>query len=292
MRKTGRVSVSLAAVVLLLLFCPRRTVNGEQATLHVGAAAVSITPFGHNPEWDGPITASGVWGEEFTDSNHNGRWEEGEAFRDDERNTALDPHSRGKYDGIYLAGFGNDRMATSKHDDLWARAVVLESGSTRLAIVAVDLIGYYSHARYYGGDEVRKLLDPALHIEEVLITSTHNHEGPDTIGLWGANQVSDGKFPLYLRFVDREIAKAVTQAARALAPVRMKIGSTNAQLSPQLMGMQTRTDGRPPRFFDQELRVMQFVGTEGARKGKSVATLINWNTHPESLEDELSLIHI
>src|SRR5258708_4367311 len=92
--------------------------------LKVGVAAVPITPFGPNADWDGTITESGVWGEKFTDLNHNGRWDPGEPFADDPGNDALDPSSKGKYDGIYLAGFGNNRPATGKHDDLWARALV------------------------------------------------------------------------------------------------------------------------------------------------------------------------
>ena len=290
MKGRGAVLLSVTVHLLLCLLRACRPISGDHQTLHAASAAVTITPFGQNPEWDGPITASGVWGEKFEDKNNNGRWDIGEPFTDDDGNTALDAHSRGKYDGIHLAGFGHNRMATGKHDDLWARALVLDSASTRFAIVSVDLIGYYSHAGYYGADEVRKLLNPALGIQDVLITSTHNHEGPDTIGLWGANEVTDGKFPLYLRFVDREIAKAITQAAQSLAAVRMKIGTTNPHLSPTLTGMQTRTGGRPPEFFDEELRAMQFVGTEGAQKERTVATLINWNTHPESMESENTIL--
>jgi neutral/alkaline ceramidase-like enzyme len=285
MIRKSAVGLSFAALVACL-FSACHSGSPEHAALRVGVAAVTITPFGQNTDWDGPITRSGVWGERFVDKNENGRWDVGEPFTDDDSNTALDAHSRGKYDGIYLAGFGHNRVATGKHDDLWACALVLESGSTRIAIVSVDLIGYYTHAGYYGAEEVRKLLNPTLRIQDVLIASTHNHEGPDTIGLWGANEVSDGKFPLYLRFVDRQIAKAITRAAQSLTAVRMRLGATNPQLSPTLARMQTRSAGRPPEFFDEELRVMQFVGTEGTQKDKTVATLVNWNTHPESMESE------
>src|SRR5262249_14279180 len=75
----------------------------------VGVAAVKLTPCGPNPDYDGPISASGVWGETFTDRNANGRWDAGEPFIDDPANTALDPKSLHKYDGIFMAGFGNDR---------------------------------------------------------------------------------------------------------------------------------------------------------------------------------------
>src|SRR5438105_11268716 len=122
----------------------------SKAELKVGVAAVALTPFGPNPDWDGTITASGVWGERFTDTNQNGQWDPGEPFEDDEGNTQLDPSSKGKYDGIYLAGFGNKRLATAKHDDYWARTLVLEDGPTRIAVVAVDFIGYYSAGSFYG----------------------------------------------------------------------------------------------------------------------------------------------
>jgi hypothetical protein len=35
---------------------------------------------------------------------------------------------------------------------------------------------------------------------------------------------------------------------------------------------------------------MQFVGTSGATKGKTLATLINWNTHPESMENKNTVL--
>ncbi len=286
-------SVGRLPLILSVWFGLTLTLQAGAGQLKAGAAAVPITPFGPNPVWHGPITASGVWGERFADTNHNGRWDAGEPFTDDEGNSVLDAHSRGKYEGIYLAGFGGvgeNRLATGKHDDLWARALVLAAGGTRIAIVSLDLIGYYQRAGYYGVDEARKLLDPSLGIQEILVASTHNHEGPDTVGIWGGMEDSDGKFPLYLQFIDRAIAKAITQAARSLVPVRMKLGTTNPKLSSSIEKMQTRTDGRPPQFFDEELRVMQFFGSAGASKDRTVATLINWSTHPESLEDENTLL--
>ncbi|MBL8169822.1 MAG: neutral/alkaline non-lysosomal ceramidase N-terminal domain-containing protein [Acidobacteria bacterium] len=254
--------------------------------LKVGAAAVVVTPFGAHPEWDGQITATGVWGEKFDDQNGNGKWDGGEPFEDDPGNTELDRSSKNKYDGIYLAGFGDKRLATGKHDDLWARTIVLEYGATRIAIVAIDFIGYYSEASYYGLNHIQKQLDPKLGVQEILLASTHSHEGPDTIGPWGDGPLKDGKYPKYLRFLDKQIAKSITQAASSLQPARIKLGQTNPQLSPSLVGMQTRTSGRPPKFFDEELRVMQFVG----KTNQTIATLINWNTHPESMEDKNTLL--
>lgn len=261
-----------------------------RAELKVGVAAVPVTPFGQNQAWDGTVKASGVWGETFTDQNGNGVWDSGEPFVDDPGNTELDASSKNRYDGIYLAGFGQKRLATGKHDDLWARTIVLEYGTTKLAIVAIDFIGYYSEAKYYGLNHVRKYLDPKLGINDILIASTHNHEGPDTIGPWGHGALNDGKYPKYLRFLDKQIADSIQQAATKLEVARIKLGQTDPQKSPSLVGLQTRTSGRPPHFFDEELRVMQFVGTRGASKDKAIATLVNWNTHPESMEDKNTVL--
>ena len=262
----------------------------EKRGLKIGVAALPITPFGQNRDWDGTITESGVWGERFTDTNHNGRWDTGEPFEDDPGNDLVDSSSKGKYDGIFLAGFGNNRLATGKHDDLWARAIVLEYETTKIAIVSIDVIGYYSKANYYGVGEIKKLVDPKLGVTEILVASTHDHEAPDTIGAWGPNVLSDGKYPKYLRFIDRQIAKAINKAAASTVRTVMKLGSTDPLVSPSIAGMQTRTRGRPPDFFDQELRVMQFFDGSGTTLDRVIATIINWNTHPESMESGNTLI--
>jgi hypothetical protein len=282
-----------AALCLLASIGPdaaTRPKAAPKAEFKSGAAAVAVTPFGQNPDWDGTVTATGVWGEKFDDKNGNGKWDSEESFEDDPGNTKLDANSKNKYDGIYLAGFGNKRLATGKHDNLWARTIVLEYGATRIAIVSVDFLGYYSEGPYFGINHVQKQLDPKLRIQEILVASTHSHEGPDTIGPWGDGAMKDGKYPKYLRFVDKQIAKSIALAAANLQPARVKFGQTDPAKSPSLPGMQTRTGGRPPHFFDEELRVMQFVGSSGAAKNKTIATLINWNTHPESMEDKNTLL--
>ena len=48
-----------------------------------------------------------------------------------------------KDEPVYLAGFGKDRKATGVHDPIVARAVVLQHGKTKIAIVSVDVIGLF-----------------------------------------------------------------------------------------------------------------------------------------------------
>jgi len=45
---------------------------------------------------------------------------------------------------VFLAGFGNDRRAQTIHDDLYARALAIQTEQTMLVLVALDLIGFFS----------------------------------------------------------------------------------------------------------------------------------------------------
>src|SRR4051812_28403512 len=44
---------------------------------------------------------------------------------------------------VYMAGFGKDRVAAKVHDPLMARAVVLKHDGKKVALVAVDLVGFF-----------------------------------------------------------------------------------------------------------------------------------------------------
>lgn len=278
----------LTAVVLVFLQvasgCSDTEVRETGTTpLSVGAAAVAITPCGANADWDGSITATGVWGEIYDDANGNGRFDVGESFEDHPGNTAIDPASASKYDGIYLAGFGADRVAKGCHDDLWARVLVVDDGETRIAFVSVDLIGELKYGSYYGFAHAEAMLDEGHGVDHFIYSSTHNHEGPDALGLWGTETTNDGKFPMYLTFVDRQVARAIGEALGSMEDVaRVRVAATDPSRSGELVGLQVRTGCRPPFVFDDELRAMIFE----ADGGGAIATLVNWSTHPESLESE------
>ena len=60
-------------------------------------------------------------------------------------------------DPVFMAGFGNDRQANAYHDRLWARGVVLDRDGQRVAIVTLDLIGYFKNEV----DTIRGLVSPS-----------------------------------------------------------------------------------------------------------------------------------
>ena len=101
-------------------------------------------------------------------------------------------------DPIYIAGFGNDRQATGYHDRLWARGVVVAGPGGRVAIVAIDVVGYSVNET----ETIRAMVSAESGIDYAVISSTHVHEGPDTQGLWGPSAVVSGIDFGYLDFLN------------------------------------------------------------------------------------------
>jgi len=168
---------------------------------------------------------------------------------------------------VYIAGFGKNRIAKKVHDPLMARAVVLDDGQCKIALVSVDLVGLF----YPVVERIRQRV-PA--IEHVVVSSTHNHEGPDTLGLWGPSFFQSGVDPAHLKLVEDRVVAAVTAAAQQLAPAEALIGTVSA---PELLH-----DNREPLLKHDELVALLFRD----RSGKNVGVVVQWNCHPETLDDK------
>jgi hypothetical protein len=173
---------------------------------------------------------------------------------------------------VYLAGFGANRKATGVHDPLLARAVVLAHGKEKIALVSVDLIGLF-HAN------VARARQALPGFRYILVSSTHNHEGPDTLGLWGASHLQSGVDPAYLALVEKRIVTAVRQADGRKKPVKAHIGTLKA---PELL-----RDSRLPIVKHDELVVLRF---SDAKTGKNSGLVVQWNCHPETLSSRNTLV--
>jgi hypothetical protein len=175
---------------------------------------------------------------------------------------------------VYMAGFGHDRKATGVHDELWARAVAVSDGTQKLAIVSVDLIGVF-HADVV---KARERLQQVVPGAALIVSSTHNHDGPDTMGLWGAGRFSSGVDARYLERVRGAIVDTAAEALGRLRPGRLVIGKTQ---TPGLI-----EDGRLPRVIDDTLLAMQVIAEDGSTLG----TIVSWGSHPEALGSRNTLV--
>ncbi|HEX9186699.1 MAG TPA: hypothetical protein VGB87_06500 [Vicinamibacteria bacterium] len=175
---------------------------------------------------------------------------------------------------VYLAGFANDRRATGVHDDLWARAVAVSDGRQTVAIVAVDLIGIFHATVLKAREELQQRVPGAV----LVVASTHNHQGPDTMGLWGKGRFSSGVDVAYLERVRKAIVETAADALGRLKPARLVLGRTR---TPGLV-----EDGRLPTVIDDTLVAMLAIGEDGATLG----TVVAWSSHPEALGSGNTLV--
>ncbi len=107
-------------------------------------------------------------------------------------------------------GFGLN-MAEKSHDSLHARALVLDDGATRIAMVVVDNLGVAQQVV----DEAKQLAARRCEIpaERILISSTHTHSAP-------ASNVIDGpkEAVAYRKILVDGIAAAIVRADANLRP--------------------------------------------------------------------------
>lgn len=166
---------------------------------------------------------------------------------------------------VYIAGYGMNRKAQGVHDPIMARAAVLQDGQERIALVSVDLIGLQLPTV----QRIREKLDG---FKYVMVASTHNHEGPDVIGIWGRSPFHRGVDDAYLDQVVAGVVEAVNKAAEAPVAVKAAYGTAEDET---LLG-----DSRKPYSKDGVLRAVQL---NDASTGKPAGLIVQWNCHPESL---------
>jgi len=166
---------------------------------------------------------------------------------------------------VYLAGFGQNRRATTIHDDLYARALAIQAEGVTLVLVALDLIGFFHHDVQ---DVITNVNRPDA---QIIIASTHTHHGPDTMGLWGPNDKTCGVDETYMTAIKQKIVDVIHASLSTLKPAAVKWTSVHV---PGLV-----KNARNPEILDTELTLLQFVGNDNS----PLVTLFNYPCHPEVL---------
>jgi hypothetical protein len=164
---------------------------------------------------------------------------------------------------VWMAGYGPGRQAEKVHDPLMVRALVLSDGKQKIAIACADLVGL----QYPTVQQIRAQLKG---IDYVLVSSTHNHEAPDVIGIWGRSFAQRGVDDDYIKLVVDQTVAAIRTAEKQLAKASAGYGTAEDE---SLLG-----DSRKPDVRDGVLRVLKF--TSGT---KTAGLLVQWNCHPECL---------
>ena len=194
------------------------------------------------------------------------------------------------FDGLWVAGFGLNRPAVGVHDHAWARTVALQQGATLVTVTSVDAVGLFYDDVLRIRSRARELLverEVDADLDLAVVTATHSHEVPDTLGLWTGDVDPDvpipqetGVNPRYIEHLRERAALSIVEAIEALQPANMRVGRTNTGIEGFLR------DSRQPRIFNDEMGVIRFTDVAG----ETIATLVNWGNHPETLGGDNNLL--
>lgn len=200
---------------------------------------------------------------------------------------------------LYLGGYGEARKANPDQiwDNLWARTLVLKVDEKEIAFVGVDSVGLL----YNDCQEIKQLVRDRLtkeniSLDHIIISSSHTHHAPDTMGLWGPQPSMDGPLeivsllgrllwselggpsplesginPYYQDYIVDQTAQSIVKAAREMRPVgdiRFGEEKTSGLIR----------DTRKPVSMDENIYVMHVVDNEN----ETISTLVKWACHPET----------
>jgi len=231
-------------------------ISNRPGRLNAGFSAVSITP--EVPD-------------RWIDKNNDAKYDPADG------DTYTDRNGNGKFDAVWIAGFGNKRAANGIHDDIWARTMIIDDGKTRLAIVILDAIGFMHDDIV----DVRKMIRDDLGITYTIIASTHTHEGTDLLGMWGRSYFRNGVDGEYMKYVKNRIIESIHIAVENICPVRLEISEDMTGAIPLVK------DTREPEVFDSGLRIIRAADKN---KDQTMGSLIAWGNHPETLWSDNLLI--
>ncbi len=172
--------------------------------------------------------------------------------------------------GGWMTGFAA-RVAPSAgtHDPLMARAVLLDDGQQRVAIVSCDLLGWAPDA----ARSMRRRIGeggaaPAGH---VLISCTHTHSGPASMPLRGVMGYLD---EAWLAAAQTRIVDLVGGLASRLVRAKLSWATTTANG----VGYNRQDQAHPT---DEQVVAIGIDALEPAMGGgcRTIATLVNYATH-------------
>ncbi len=120
-------------------------------------------------------------------------------------------------------GIGPGVPSKSKQGDLTARALVMRSGDTTVAMLMIDALGFPSVL----GDRIRKSV-PTIAPENILIGATHTHSAPDCYAFPDGRGGHTGDLA-YMDRVCKLAAEAINEALMQLKPVTVKVATGEAE---------------------------------------------------------------
>jgi neutral ceramidase len=168
-------------------------------------------------------------------------------------------------------GYGarKDLLSQGTLDPLMAKAIVIEAGDERLALVGLDMGRAPTIAMMA---EIRATIRAEAKVEHVMIVASHTHHGP-VLELTDRDGFGKGKFDAaigYLKTLPEMLSSVIVEAAGKLQPGRIGVTTADVPFN------RNRHSKRKPPARDSQLAVIRFDDLAG----KPIAVLVNFAGHP------------
>lgn len=181
---------------------------------------------------------------------------------------------------MYMGGFDFNRRSTGVLHPIYVRAFFITNGIKQIFIVSCDLIGLFYEFISEVKEELKRDVED---IENVIICSTHNHQGPDTMGYWGRALLNipilSGQDRDYLITVKDAIKSAIRMAREDAEEVILYSGYAYA---PSYLTENVRKYG----YKDDRISFIKCIKRDGGTKG----FVVNFGCHPEGLWAQNTMI--
>lgn len=178
------------------------------------------------------------------------------------------------YVGINQSGFGSrTKGSVGIHDDLYAKAVVLDDGSTKVGIVGCDLLNLDESSVTAIRKRVQELT--GIDGENVFVSTSHTHSGPLTSPLRGFGELDRE----WVSVLEKKIAGAVVMADSNLQDAQMGAGKGHAEINVnrrEKRDDQTVLGLNPGGAIDYEVGVIRIDDANG----NPICIIINYACHP------------
>ena len=122
-----------------------------------------------------------------------------------------------------MAGYYYVRLNEGTHDDLHAKAIVIEGNGGKVALVALDLVGIPRNFVEEARLQIEK--ETGIPGNRVMISATHSHTGPEMGGrLKGVDASTEELAQGYYKTLPGKIAESVRLANSGLATAKIREG--------------------------------------------------------------------
>ncbi len=120
--------------------------------------------------------------------------------------------------GISIPGYFEDRKSTGIHDELYAKAIILDDGKTKVVIISCDIIGIEQETILKIKESIEKELKVPK--ENIVIHSTHTHTGPAIVSAFGVSKDEN-----YLEILPKLLLGSVIEANNNLKEAKIGLSS-------------------------------------------------------------------